>query len=496
MSRRRRLLPGVQLSAAELAGITGRSTSTIYRAQRSGPSRRLAEDLRVIRESFAEQAKRKPAPKKKATKPERKRTPRPAPKGLRPKGLRPKGLRPKPPVRPAPRPTPRPTVKQAPRPVAKGLRPKTLLPKPTPRPTPRTTLKRAPRPAAKPTAKPTPRPTLKRAPKPAPPKPRRTSRPTPKHAAKGLRPKGLRPIPKQPTPPTRKPKRPLPPSHKTRPRPGKLDIKKISRELDYSEAEVREALTIERRRGQHRAPHDIPVGIYAEAQALIRRRAGLKAAATRDSRRDPTHPLSVFVDNVKKGFDDLPGVTVATDGGARPDLAGPTGAFQRWITISNIAEILGPLVTIEERKANIDYLFQTIARNVEFFADIAPPSLRIGFDFQYAINPQFQGQGYGGEKVVRRDALNYAEVTPGNFFDLLNEYWRGWHRHGDVQEGQVMAFTDNGHVLDFIRMDFLVPNTPPLLPVRNPYKWKAEVRRSLQAPQPPSGFKPLRGKRS
>jgi hypothetical protein len=128
MSRRRRLLRGFDVSVDLLAEITGRAESTIRKAQRQGPSRRLAEELRLIREMMERPVGRK---RKRARRPPVKAKP-PVKKPL---SARRPPVKAKPPVK-RPLPTRRPPVKAKP-PVKKPLptrRPPVKKPLPARRP--------------------------------------------------------------------------------------------------------------------------------------------------------------------------------------------------------------------------------------------------------------------------------------------------------------------------------------------------------------------------
>ena len=227
--------------------------------------------------------------------------------------------------------------------------------------------------------------------------------------------------------------------------------------------------------------------------------AGRKAAKTLAERHDPAHPLSIFVKNVKHALEDIHGIQVAGDASFRPDVAGPQGATEGYVTVFGIADLLGPIVTIEERKETIDLLLHQIAACVEQFLDTAPREMRVGFDVKFAIVHEADKQGYDNAEKVLREARSYPFVRPGNFFDLINEFWTAWHRNsGQITDGVIMAFTEKGQILDYIRMDFINPKVP--LPTeemaRRPHDWKSTRRKIERRPtaKPPKGFHPLKRK--
>lgn len=88
---KRRLLRGFDAPVEFLAELTGRSPSTIRRAQSMGPSKRLAQELALLSRMMARPAKRKPK--------KRKTVPKPAPR----KSVPPRGKKVEAPRRPLPK---------------------------------------------------------------------------------------------------------------------------------------------------------------------------------------------------------------------------------------------------------------------------------------------------------------------------------------------------------------------------------------------------------
>lgn len=335
--------------------------------------------------------------------------------------------------------------------------------------------------------------------KPAPTKPAITKKPTPVKAV-ARKPATVRkpaPASKKPAPLTRKP---------APAKPARFSSKYLNseaRRLKHGPHIVREALKIARRKGLHPKPGEISADEYTHAEKVVRRRAAVnsraRAAETLAARHDPAHPLSIFVENVKHALEDIHGIQVAGDASFRPDVAGPQGATEGYVTVFGIADLLGPIVTIEERKETIDLLLHQIAACVEQFLDTAPREMRVGFDVKFAIVHEADKQGYDNAEKVLREARSYPFVRPGNFFDLINEFWTAWHRNsGQITDGVIMAFTEKGQILDYIRMDFINPKVP--LPTeemaRRPHDWKSTRRKIERRPtaKPPKGFHPLKRK--